>query len=80
MPLQVQNIHQEMPDEFGHAHAKTHEAAEHHKASELAASRAQEKYSSMSEAQRNADNARRRQQEVCILLFLCYACMLRAHP
>ena len=75
----MKNIHEEMPDEFGHAHAKTHEAAEHHKASELAASRAQEKYSSMSEAQRNADAARQRQNEVCILpssCVTCCACML----
>lgn len=51
-------------DQWSHAHAKTQEASKHANASELAACKAQEKYSSMTEAQRNADNARRRQQEV----------------
>ena len=61
-------------DQWSQAHAKTQEASKHANASELAACRAQEKYSSMSEAQRNADNARRRQQEVMLFALESVLC------
>ena len=55
-------------DAWEQAHAKTQEASKHANASELAACKAQEKHSHLTEAQNKADNARRRQQEVSLIL------------
>ena len=51
-------------DAWSHAHSKTHEASKHANASELAACKAQEHYGNLTESQKNAENARRRHQEV----------------
>ena len=68
MPAMSVPILQGKQDAWGHAHSKTHEASKHANASELAACKAQEHYGNLTESQKNAENARRRHQEVCTIL------------
>jgi hypothetical protein len=59
-------------DAWSHTQAKTSEASKAANASELAACKANEHYQTLSDSQNDAENARRRQREVCAFWWPCY--------